>query len=139
MWKKLNIIDLFEITFKNFANYTEIGCLFIFDINTKYRYEHCYGSNDFVLENDNGVLVWQNHFYLNRHTMELMYFLQQDNGQYKRFDEVQHQRYFSPQTIKKLLLSSGFEVVGCFGTTDFGSIEKDSEKIYYITRRIALS
>ena len=134
----LNYLDKpkqLEKTFKSVANYTENGGLFIFDINTKYRYEQCYGDKSFVFENENGVLVWQNYYEAQQHTMELMYFFLQDNGQYKRFDEIQYQRYFPPKIIEKLLLKCGFEIIGCYGTTDFGPIEKNSEKYYYITRR----
>ena len=125
-----------EKTFSGVANYTENGGLFIFDINTKYRFEYVYGSNNFVFDNGDLMIIWQNSFKKNgTHVIDLTYFKASADNSFTRSDERQVQKYFSPKTIEKLLFSSGFELIGKFGTCDFTDPTDTDEKIYYIARR----
>ena len=43
-------------------NYLIPDGIFVFDINTPYRFKEVYGNNDFVLENENSLCAWQNEY-----------------------------------------------------------------------------
>ncbi|MCL2774345.1 MAG: class I SAM-dependent methyltransferase, partial [Oscillospiraceae bacterium] len=43
-------------------NYLNPGGLFIFDVNSKYKFENIYANNDIVLENSGVFCSWQNSY-----------------------------------------------------------------------------
>ena len=125
-----------EKTFLSVANYTEIGGLFIFDVNTKYRFETVYGSNDFVLDLGDLTIIWRNSFKKSgTHVIDLTYFKETGNNVYTRSDERQIQKYFPLKTIENLLNSSGFKLIGKYGSLEYTEPTITDEKIYYIAQR----
>lgn len=121
-------------------NYTEKGGIFVFDVNTPYRYETVFGNNAYVYEADGAMLVWQNFFnpksgycdfYLSR-------FTETEGGVYQRGDDVQRQRRYFPKRIKRLLEKCGFEVCAVYGDTDCGEFTDKSEKAYFVAKSVSL-
>ena len=43
-------------------NYLVPDGLFIFDMNTPYKFYHIYGNNSYILEDENVLCAWQNEF-----------------------------------------------------------------------------
>ena len=43
-------------------NYLIPDGVFIFDVNTPYRFENVYGNNDYILENEGSLLAWHNEY-----------------------------------------------------------------------------
>ena len=43
-------------------NYLVPNGIFIFDVNTPYKFKHIYGENSYVLESESAFCVWQNFF-----------------------------------------------------------------------------
>ncbi|HBL84623.1 MAG: hypothetical protein A2Y17_10840 [Clostridiales bacterium GWF2_38_85] len=126
-----------EKVFSLVRNYTEKGGLFIFDVNTKYRFDTAYGDKSFVLEQGGDMLIWQNSNRKNgTHILDITLFEEQPDGSYQRYDEQQRQKYFSLSTIDKLLKNQNFEFVAVFGDLKMGKITPDSEKYYIIARCI---
>ncbi len=118
-------------------NYTQRGGIFVFDVNTEYRYRNVFGDNAYVYENDGNMLVWQN-FY-DEKTRRCRFFLTEfceEDGVYLRNDEVQTQRFYSVQSIKRLLKQNGFELCGIFGGLDFSPLAEDSEKAYFVAKSV---
>lgn len=129
-----------EKCFRLVNNYTEKGGLFVFDINTPYRYETVFGNNAYVYEDDGAMLVWQNFFnpksgycdfYLSR-------FTERSDGTYIRGDDAQRQRRYYIDRVKRLLCRCGFEVCAVYGDTACGELTAESEKAYFVAKSVSL-
>ncbi len=99
--------------FKWVKNYLNYNGLFIFDINSEYKFKDILKHNPTVYEFDNLFCTWETE-YISKNDIYnhyLTYFIEQDNGQYSRFDNVQNQRYYSLDYIKVLCKKYDFEIL----------------------------
>lgn len=119
-------------------NYIEPGGVFVFDVNTPARYERVYADNCFCFEDDGALLVWRNEYApkSRRNRMELTLFARRADGGYDRFDDVAVQRCFSLPRIERAAVQAGFAVCGVFGGTDFSALTAESEKAFFVLKRI---
>lgn len=120
-------------------NYTEKGGVFVFDINTPYRYETVFGDNAYVYEDKGGMLVWQNKFMKKRGLCDfyLSYFTAEEDGLYSRGDQVQRQRCYAIKTIERLLANNGFELCGVYGSTEGSPFTDTCEKAYFVAKSVS--
>ena len=125
-----------EKTFSLVHNYLIPDGLFIFDINGKYKFENIYSDRSYVMEEDGGVCVWQN--YYNRKTkicdFYITLFEEQNDGKYCRHDELQKERMYTLNDMKKMLSHTGMEFVGAYSDFDFSSADDTDERIYIVAR-----
>lgn len=127
--------------FDNVHNYLDPDGLFLFDLNTPYKFENIYGDNSYIHEvydeeyEINYYCGWQNeydkesricNFYLTVFT--------EKNGMYEREDETQSERAYTLDEIKELLSTSGFEFIGVFGGFDFEDINENTERWHFVAR-----
>ena len=119
------------------CNYLEYGGIFYFDVNSGYKYEHIYGDNSYILEDEGLYCGWQNRY--DRRSGRAEFFLsifeEEAEGRYLRTDCVQREKYFSDRVVRSALSEAGLELCGVYGDTDFGAPEPDSERLYYFARR----
>ena len=116
-------------------NYLNPDGLFIFDINTPYKYENILNGNTFVYDNEDAYLVWQSE-YLKKEkicTFFLDMFYKTENA-YERFYEEQEQRAYTVDELKKLATDTGFEILGVYDNLSFKALKKTSEKIFIVLR-----
>lgn len=124
--------------FENVAFFSEIGGLFIFDVNTLYKHRNILADNTFTYETDRVYCVWENS--LDRADdsvrMHLEFFELEENGMYSRSSDDLVERAYSEETIERLLEESGFELVAKFGDDSFDPPAEDSQRIVYAARCI---
>ncbi|MBE6621146.1 MAG: methyltransferase domain-containing protein [Ruminococcaceae bacterium] len=132
-------------TFSCVHNYLDPDGLFLFDVNSPYKFEHVYGDNAYVLEDEltdedgNAQAVfcgWQNHYDATTGlcTFDLSLFEEREDGGYDRSDEEQCERCYSREQLQELLTQTGFEVLGCFGAWDFSEPQENCERYYFVAR-----
>lgn len=117
-------------------NYLIPDGVFVFDLNTPYRFEKVYSDNSFVLEDDDTFLVWQNQYSKRSKICDfyLSIFERLPNGTYERQDEMQRERCYSMKQIKSLLDKFGFEIIHVYGDFDKSPVCDESEKWYFTVR-----
>ena len=126
--------ELFK-TFKTVHNYLDPDGLFIFDMNTPYKFESVYGENAYVYELDEGgeqpksFCVWQNFYDKDSRLCDffLTLFEEGSDGRYARSDEEQCERCYSFDEIKGALTESGFELLQVSDGYKEGGAEKSAE------------
>ena len=121
-------------------NYLDPDGLFIFDVNSPYKFKHIYGENTYVFEEDEcgggSFCVWQN-FYDEKSGLcdfYLTVFEQNKDGTYTRRDERQCERCYDLSAIKGALEQSGFELLGVYSDLSFAPVSKESERWYAVAR-----
>ena len=123
-------------------NYLDPDGLFLFDMNTPYKFENVYADNSYIHEiydeqyNINYYCGWQNEYNSESRLCNfyLSVFTEDENGKFSREDEVQTEKCYELAEIKGLLKDTGFELVGIFGGTDFSPIDEKTERWHFVAR-----
>lgn len=115
--------DDLEKCFSCVHNYLDPDGIFIFDVNTPYKFENVYGDNSYILEDEGIYCGWQNSY--NRKTgicdFDLTIFEKNADGTYRRSDENQREKQYSLKKLKDTLQKCGFE----FLSIHDGFLEKE--------------
>ncbi|MBQ9744240.1 MAG: class I SAM-dependent methyltransferase [Clostridia bacterium] len=135
----LNYLTSYEDIKKCFSlvhNYLIPDGVFIFDMNTPYKFENTYGNNAYVLEDESSLVAWQNEY--NKKTgickFYLNIFVENQDGTYTRYDEVQREKCYSLQRIKRALSDCGFEIIRICGDTNGKELTDSDERCYFTVR-----
>lgn len=119
--------------FKNLNKYLNPGGLFVFDINTVYKFERILGNNIFYEIDEDIAYLWRNTF--NRKSriceFDLTFFIRNGNT-YNRYDETHYERAYSNDEIKDVAHSYGFKVLGIYHRLSFSSPKKNSDRVVFI-------
>lgn len=122
-------------------NYSDPDGLFIFDMNTPYKFEKVYADNAYVLEDEDaeGCAIycgWQNFYDRDTGVCDfyLSVFREDEDGAYIRSDEHQRERCYGMDEIKSALSASGFELCRVFADLDMSEPTDESERWYFVAR-----
>lgn len=93
-------------------NYLDPGGLFIFDVNTKYKYEKILACRDYVLEADGVLCAWRSEYSESSGLCRffLSIFTDEGGGLWRRRDELQTERWWSDRRLRGMLSDAGFEL-----------------------------
>lgn len=127
-----DLLDVFRLA----NNYLDPGGIFIFDLNTKYKYEEVLGHHTFAETYEKSAYIWENYYYedegINEYNLTL--FINGKDNTYERYSEIHHQRMYTQETIKGLIEEAGLMYVDCFDAFTYNEPTKQSERIYFIAR-----
>ena len=117
-------------------NYLIPDGIFVFDVNGKGKFERVYADNSYVMETDNAMCIWQNHYNPKNNMCDfyITLFSVGEDGRYDRYDEVERERMYSLKSLKGALLDTGFEFIGAYGDFNFTAATDNDERIYIIAR-----
>lgn len=148
--------DLLKV-FKLVNNYLEKDGLFIFDINTEYKYKELLADNVFAEDAEDSAFIWQNEYdaenKLNRYGLTLFIsedivygddfeeinteddnYLEDEDEAFLRFYEEHVQRAYSLDEIKDLLKQAGMEFVDAFCDYEERCVDEKTERITIIAK-----
>ena len=135
----LNYLTSYEDLKRCFSlvhNYLIPDGVFVFDMNTPYKFENVYGDNAYILEDECSLVAWQNEY--NKKTgickFYLNIFTENEDGTYSRYDEVQKEKCYSVSRIKKALTDCGFEIIKISGDTEGAPLSDTDERCYFTVR-----
>jgi len=131
--KEDELLSVFRLVY----NYLNSAGLFVFDINTEYKFRHVLGENSFCDISDNDAIIWENYYDGNSRINEYLVniFTSVENGLYERYEEVHTQRAYEVNEVSKKLIEAGFELLGAYGGFTFEAPKEDSEKIFFVARK----
>lgn len=113
------------------------GGVLCFDCSSCHKLERVMGDSFFGEERDGIAVLWQNA--LNREThvlsMDVTFFVREEDGRYRRFREQHHQRAHAQQELACWLQEAGFEGVRAFGEMRKDAPKDDDLRIHYIARK----
>ncbi len=114
------------------------GGIFIFDINSKYKFQNIYADNQYVLEDEGIYCGWQNYYNEKSRMCDfyLTFFSEQPDGSYIRSDEVQREKMYTVKQIKSYLVQAGFETACVCGGFDFCDADENTqERIFFVAKK----
>lgn len=117
-------------------NYLDPKGIFIFDLNTVYKYEKIMADNVIAEDREESSFIWNNYYdsddMINEY--ELALFIRGENGFYRKYVENHFQKAYSLETVKKAIKAAGMEFVAAYDAFTFNPPEAESERIYIIAR-----
>lgn len=124
------------MVFKGVNNYLDPGGVFIFDMNTVYKYQELLGENTIAESRENCCFIWDNYFYEDEQVneYELSLFIKEEGDMFRRFRETHFQKAYSVETVKALLIKGGLEFVAVYDAFTWDPPSEDSERIYFVAR-----
>lgn len=127
--------DLLQV-FKLVNNYLDPQGIFIFDLNTLYKYRELLGETTISENREEGSFIWDNYFdeeeQINEYDLTL--FIREENDLYRKYEETHYQRAYELETVKKLLEQAGMEFVAAYDAFSKEAVKEDSERIYVIAK-----
>lgn len=133
-----HIIEKSEVVkyFKLINNYLNPGGLFVFDINTEYKFEHIFADNVFYCVDNDFAYIWQNHYDSDIGLCEMdITVFNKEKDLYARFDEVNVERCYSVVEIENMLEKTGFSIEAIYGDKNLKKPVKQEERIFFVCRK----
>ena len=122
--------------FRLVNNYLDPGGIFIFDMNTPYKYENLIGDTTIAENREEGSFIWDNYFdqetRINEYALTL--FIQEHEDMYRKYEEFHYQKAYEIQNVIGLLEEAGLEFVAVYNAFTHETPRPDSERIYLIAR-----
>ncbi len=128
--------DDLRTVFRLVNNYLDPKGIFVFDLNTCYKYRELLGETTISENREEGSFIWDNYFDeesgINEYDLTL--FIREEGDLYRKYEETHYQKAYELETIKRLLREAGMEFVAAYDAFTREPVKKDSERIYVIAR-----
>ena len=158
------ITDLEDLTqvFRLVNNYLDPNGVFIFDMNTPYKYEELLADNTFAEVRDESSFIWENYYdeeeKINEYALTLFIretpeeaepddedFDEEDtdhayswsgasDGVYHRYTETHYQRAYTLDEVRAAAEEAGLIWVAAYDAFTKEPVREDSERIYIVLR-----
>lgn len=94
-------------------NYLDPKGLFIFDLNSMYKYKQILADNTIAENRENESFIWENYYdeETNLNSYELSVFVREEDDRYIKYEEQHIQRAYSLYEIKDAIKEAGLELL----------------------------
>lgn len=129
-----DVLTVFELV----NNYLHPNGLFIFDLNTEYKFKNIYGENTFSEITDDAAYIWENYYDEEEQINEyyLNFFVKNHDGSYNRTEEEHYERAYKLDKIISLIEQSGMKFEAAYDAFTFEPVSNESERIYVVAREV---
>lgn len=127
-----------KCTFEQVEKFLTPNGLFIFDMNTPYKYREVLGNQIFADQTDEAAYIWEN-FYDEEEEIneyEVSFFIKDTEGKYERTVENHYQRAYDKELICSLLEEAGLEVVHMYDNYSKQDVGEETQRITYVARKL---
>ncbi len=112
------------------------GGLFIFDVNTPYKYREILGETMICENREDICFNWENYFdeesAINEYIINV--FERTDSGLYARYEEIHYQRAYETEFLADLLAQTGWELLAVYGEEGFLPPKAETERALFVCR-----
>ena len=116
-------------------NYLDTKGIFIFDMNTLYKYKEILGATTIAENREEGSFIWEN-FYdeeerINEYDLSIFI---PEGELYRKYEEVHYQRAYTIEEILELIEQSGLKLLNVYDAFTFEKPKVDSERVYFVVQ-----
>lgn len=119
-------------------NYLDPNGIFIFDMNTIYKYETLLGEVSITENREEGSFIWDNYYdresAINEYDLTL--FIREEGELYRKYEETHYQKAYALKDIKEMIEQAGLEFMTMFDAQTKGQVHAQSERVYFVAREI---
>ena len=117
-------------------NYLDYGGLFIFDLNTEYKYKEILGEQTIAENREEGSFIWENYYdeesMINEYDLTL--FIRDEDGRYSKYEETHYQKAFEISEVLKAVKEAGMELVAVYDAFTREPVKETSDRVYFVVR-----
>lgn len=117
--------------FRNCYASLKKGGLLIFDINSPYKIREIFGNECYVYEYEDIFYTWDNFYEDELCDMHLEFFVENEDGSYRRISEFQQERLYEIEEVKEIIEDIAFKNIEIFDEDDMGSSKEESLRILF--------
>lgn len=132
------ILEKEELTevFRLVNNYLDPGGVFIFDLNTEYKYRDCIGDCVIAEDREECSFIWDNQYDAREkiNIYDLAVFIREESGLYRKYHETHYQRAYMLETVMEAIQAAGMQFVTAYDAFTGNPPREDSERIYVVAR-----
>ena len=127
--------DLLQV-FSLVNNYLDPGGIFVFDLNTVYKYQEILGEQTIAEDREECSFIWDNFFdeQDNINEYRLALFIEGEDGRYDKFVEEHYQRAYLLEEIEQAAKESGLTVMSMYNAFTKEMASEENDRIYVILK-----
>lgn len=132
--------DLLKV-FQLVNNYLDPGGIFIFDLNTEYKYNHVLADKTIAENRNDCSFIWDNYYdqeeKINEYNISIFVKINDEKEPselFERFQETHYQRAYSIDTMIQLIERAGMEFVAVYDAFTRSKPTRKSERVYFVAR-----
>ena len=133
------VVDRTEViqTFQNIYDSLAVGGVLLFDVHSTFKTDVIFMESPFTFDNERISYIWETEQGDEMHSVysELAFFIRNEEGLYKRFDEIHYQRTFPINDYVEMLMKIGFSVERIFADWEDEPPHNESERIFFQVRK----
>ena len=127
--------DLLE-TFTRVRRFLKEDGVFMFDMNSHYKYREILACNTFAEDREDASFIWDN-FYddsdrINEYQLSL--FILNEQGTYNKYEELHLQKAYDEEEVVELLHKAGFTSVCVLDAETMKEVKEDTQRLYFIVK-----
>ena len=117
-------------------NYLDPKGVFIFDMNTVYKYREQLGEQTIAENREESSFIWENYFdedeMVNEYDLTL--FIREEDGRFSKYEETHYQKAFEISEVLEAVKEAGMELVAVYDAFTRQPPGKDSDRVYFVVR-----
>lgn len=122
--------------FRLVNNYLNPDGLFLFDINSPYKFEQILSTNVFCENNEEVSYIWQNSYDKSKKLCRFdLSFFAREGELYRRFDETHYERCYQIAEIVDMLASAGINDYAVYAALKYRKPSKDSDRLFFACKK----
>lgn len=127
-----DLVTVFQLV----NNYLDPKGIFIFDLNTEYKYRDVMGDTTIAEDREDSSFIWDNQYEPEEkiNIYDLSIFVRESGDRYRKYHETHYQRAYSLDEVKTALEEAGMEFVTAYDAFTKEPPKADSERIYVVAR-----
>ncbi|NLT58102.1 MAG: class I SAM-dependent methyltransferase [Clostridiales bacterium] len=111
------------------------GGLFVFDVNTPYKFRQVLDGAAFVYDTEEVYCVWQSALQGKSCAFWLDFFVPDGRGRYERRQEALEQRVYELEELEQLVARSGLELLAVLGDHSLEPPGPQEQRVFFVTRK----
>lgn len=122
--------------FQSIAQHMKEDSLFLFDMNTEYKFREVLGQNAFGSAEEHAAYIWENDYDEEEKINEyyVSFFIENEDGLYERTEEFHYERAYSMEEIENGLRAAGMELMEVWDGYSFDVPHAESERLLFAAR-----
>ena len=117
-------------------NYLVPGGLFLFDVNSREKFEAVYADNAYTFASEDAFCVWQNEYNPKTHIADfyVTLFTEEADGRYARSEELTRERMYPTAMLLRELRRAGFTPLSVGDRPYSQTADPLSDRLYIVAR-----
>lgn len=122
--------------FRLVNNYLDPGGIFLFDLNTEYKYREVIGEDTIAENREKASFIWENYYEessrINEYALTL--FVREEDGRYAKQEEFHYQRAWSVEEIRHLLDLAGLKLLAVYRAFTKEAPDGKTERLQFVVQ-----